>query len=124
MLTFRYMSSIPPTSHKALIKWVKKMVTLCEPKNVHWCNGSNEEADQIFSMMEAKGICIKLNEKKRPNSYLFRSDPRDVARVESKTYICSQNKDGAGPTNNWADPRTMRRKLKKLFKGCMHGRTL
>ena len=118
------MSSIPPTSHKALIKWVKKMVTLCEPKNVHWCNGSNEEADQIFSMMEAKGICIKLNEKKRPNSYLFRSDPRDVARVESKTYICSQNKDGAGPTNNWADPRTMRRRLKKLFKGCMHGRTL
>ena len=108
MLTYRYMSPIPPTSHKALIKWVNKMVTLCEPKNVHWCNGSNEEADQIFSMMEAKGICIKLNEKKRPNSYLFRSDPRDVARVESKTYICSQNKDGAGPTNNWADPRTMK----------------
>ena len=64
MLTYRYMSSIPPTSHKALIKWVKKMVTLCEPKNVHWCNGSNEEADQIFSMMEAKGMCIKLNQKK------------------------------------------------------------
>lgn len=118
------MDSTALTSHKALLKWVKKMVTLCEPENVHWCNGSEEEANKLFCMMQASGICIKLNEKTRPNSYLFRSDPRDVARVESKTYICSQNKDGAGPTNNWADPRTMRRKLKKLFKGCMHGRTL
>ena len=92
--------SSPKTSHKALLKWVKKMVTLCEPANIHWCDGSQTEADDLFAMMEAKNMCIKLNEAKRPNSYLFRSDPNDVARVESKTYICSQNKDGAGPTNN------------------------
>ena len=96
------------------------MVNLCEPKEVYWCNGSQEEADQLFCMMGEKEMCIRLNEKIRPNSFLFRSDPRDVARVESKTYICSQNKDGAGPINNWADPRTMRRKLKDYLKAvCM-----
>jgi phosphoenolpyruvate carboxykinase (GTP) len=114
----------PPTSHKALLKWVKKMVSMCEPSAVHWCSGSQDEADSIFAMMVDKGICIKLDEAKRPNSYLFRSNPDDVARVESKTFICSQSKDAAGPTNNWEEPRAMRRKLKQLFKGCMHGRTM
>ncbi len=114
----------PRTSHKALLKWVKKMVTLCEPAAVHWCDGSQTEANTLFNRMLDKGMCIKLDEAKRPNSYLFRSDPNDVARVESKTYICSQNKDSAGPTNNWEEPRMMRRKLKQLFKGCMHGRTM
>ena len=117
-------SQSPKTDHKALLKWVDKMVALCEPESVHWCDGSQEEADALFAMMVEKGMCVKLNEAKRPNSYLFRSDPRDVARVESKTFICSQNKDGAGPTNNWEEPRMMRRKMKKMFKGCMHGRTL
>lgn len=114
----------PHTSHKALLKWVKKMVSMCEPSAVHWCSGSQDEADSIFAMMVDKGICIKLDEAKRPNSYLFRSNPDDVARVESKTFICSQSKDAAGPTNNWEEPRAMRRKLKQLFKGCMHGRTM
>jgi len=114
----------PKTQHKALLKWVEKMVELCEPDAVHWCDGSQQEADELFAMMVEQGSCVKLNEQLRPNSYLFRSDPRDVARVESKTYICSQNKHGAGPTNNWEDPRVMRRKMKGLFRGCMHGRTM
>lgn len=114
----------PKTQHKALLKWIEKMVAICEPDAVHWCDGSQQEADQLFAMMVEKGSCVKLNEQLRPNSYLFRSDPRDVARVESKTYICSQNKHGAGPTNNWEDPRIMRRKMKELFRGCMHGRTM
>ena len=114
----------PKTTHKALLKWTEKMISLCEPADVHWCDGSQKEADGLFAAMVEKGMCVKLNEQKRPNSYLFRSDPNDVARVESKTFICSQNKDGAGPTNNWEDPRTMRRKMMQLFKGCMHSRTM
>ena len=112
------------TSHKALLRWVEKMITMCSPQSVHWCDGSQSEADALFDMMCAKNMCTKLNAEKRANSYLFRSDPRDVARVESRTYICSQNKEDAGPTNNWEDPRVMRRKMKKLFKGSMHGRTM
>ena len=112
------------TQHRALLKWIEKMVALAEPEAVHVCDGSQAEADGLFEAMIAKCACVRLNEAKRPNSYLFRSDPRDVARVEGRTYMCSQNKDGAGPTNNWEEPRVMRRKLKALFQGCMHGRTM
>lgn len=100
------------------------MTAMCKPSAVHWCDGSQKEADALFAEMIAKGACIKLNNKKRPNSYLFRSDPRDCARVESRTYICSNSQDDAGPLNNWMDPREMRRKMKGLFDGCMRGRTM
>ena len=117
-------NDVPKTTHKALLKWAEKMISLCEPAAVHWCDGSQDEANRLFAAMVQRGMCVSLNEQKRPNSHLFRSDPNDVARVESKTFICSQNKDDAGPTNNWQDPRKMRRKMKQLFKGSMHGRTM
>lgn len=118
------MSQSPKTKHAALLKWVEKMVAMCQPDRVHWCSGSQEEADALFAEMQAQGQCIKLDPKKRPNSYLFRSDPKDVARVESRTFICSNSKEDAGPTNNWENPRVMRRRLRALFDGCMRGRTL
>ncbi len=111
-------------NHPSLIKWVQKMEKMCSPENIQWCDGSQAEAENLFKMMQEKGMCIKLDENKRPNSYLFRSDPGDVARVESKTFICSNSKGDAGPTNNWEGPTKMRRKLKRLFKGCMTGRTM
>lgn len=110
--------------HQPLLKWVEKMKALCKPDAIHWCTGSQEEADALFQVMIEQGSCIKLNPEKRPNSYLFRSDVRDVARVESRTFICSNSEDNAGPTNNWINPREMRTKLKDLFDGAMRGRTM
>ena len=116
--------STPPTQHTRLLKWIEEVIQLCEPKEVHWCNGSQEEADKLFREMEAKGSCIALHQKKHPNSYLFRSEKRDVARVEKRTFICTKDPSQAGPTNHWEDPNIMRAKLAKLFKGCMKGRKL
>ncbi|MCB1123976.1 MAG: phosphoenolpyruvate carboxykinase (GTP), partial [Verrucomicrobiae bacterium] len=114
----------PPTNHRRLLKWVDEVQELCKPDSVYWADGSQEEYDTLMGQMVQSGVAIKLNEKKRPNSYLFRSDPRDVARVEKRTFICSINPDDAGPTNNWESPSVMKKKLKALYEGCMQGRTM
>jgi phosphoenolpyruvate carboxykinase (GTP) len=103
---------------------VDRISRLVEPDRVHWVDGSDEEAAALFEMMVAKGQCLRLNPEKRPNSYLFRSDPRDVARVESRTFICSVSKDDAGPTNNWMHPDAMKQRINDAARGCMRGRTL
>ncbi|MCX7824421.1 MAG: phosphoenolpyruvate carboxykinase (GTP) [Verrucomicrobiae bacterium] len=112
------------TTNKKLLAWVEEVVKLCQPAGVHWCDGSDAEYDRLCDLMVRAGTFTRLDKNLRPGCFLARSHPSDVARVEDRTYICSANKDDAGPTNNWADPVEMKAKLRGLFRGCMAGRTL
>ncbi|GAB3947850.1 phosphoenolpyruvate carboxykinase (GTP) [Corynebacterium tapiri] len=118
------LAGTPPTDNQRLIAWINDAVELFQPKEVVFADGSDAEWQRLTSELVEKGTLIKLNEEKRPNSFLARSHPADVARVESRTFICSENQEDAGPTNNWAPPAAMKEEMTEAFRGSMKGRTM
>ncbi len=113
-----------PTKHAKLLAWVDEVAAMCKPDQIEWADGTTEEYDRLCKLMVDAGCATKLNEEKRPNSYLFRSDPSDVARVEGRTYIASKKEEDCGPTNKWIDPDELKPTMKELYDGCMKGRTM
>jgi phosphoenolpyruvate carboxykinase (GTP) len=112
------------TKNKKLLDWVNEMAEMCQPDKIYWCDGSEEENKRLLQEMVDAGMATPLDPEKRPGSYLFRSDPSDVARVENRTFISSKTQEDAGPTNNWIDPTELKATMKKLYTGCMKGRTM
>jgi phosphoenolpyruvate carboxykinase (GTP) len=118
------MGTTAPTRNAKLLAWVEQVAALTQPDAIHWCDGSQAEYDRMFERMLASGTAQRLNPAKRPNSYLVLSDPADVARVEDRTFVCSERQEDAGPNNNWRAPAEMRATLTGLFRGAMRGRTM
>jgi phosphoenolpyruvate carboxykinase (GTP) len=112
------------TTNKRLLEWVAEVEAMCQPDRVEWADGSKEQYDRLMELMVSTGMATRLDESKRPNSFLFRSDPSDVARVEARTYIACIHEDDAGPTNNWIDPVELKKTMTGYFTGCMVGRTM
>ena len=108
--------------HEKLKDWVREVAKLCQPDGIYWCDGSKAEYDHWMAQMVKSGMAVPL--KRRSNSFLFRSDPSDVARTEDRTYVATPTKDEAGPTNNWIDPDELKQTMRALYDGCMRGRTM
>ena len=112
------------TNNKKLLAWVAEVQAMCKPDRVEWADGSRAEYDRLIRLMADSGMAIQLDPQKRPNSYLFRSHPSDVARVENRTYIACVNPEDAGPTNNWIVPAELKKSMTEMYTGCMAGRTM